>query len=161
MVYSPQMGDLKPPRSRSVTAAAVLIVVTGCFWLVVGGQVLWLVFHHEGRIGSRRELFLASLAVFECITSLGTVIVGFGVLFRRNWGRIFAIALAVGWILFGLWFLEPFLRLPASLAPGRFIALYAFPILAAIAWLALLAGKRVRTEFLPPAVVQIYVNLLD
>jgi hypothetical protein len=34
------------------------------------------------------------------------------------------------------------------------------PILAAIAWLALLARKRVRIEFLPPAIVRIYVNLL-
>jgi hypothetical protein len=35
------------------------------------------------------------------------------------------------------------------------------PLLAAIAWPILLIGKKVRAEFLPPAMVEIYVNLLD
>jgi hypothetical protein len=102
-------------------------------------------------------LIVAASVVLVC-TSAATVIVGFGVLFRRNWARVLAIVLAGPWILFGCWFLKPFLRLPAF--PGELIALYAFPILAAIAWLALLARKRVRIEFLPPAIVRIYVNLL-
>jgi hypothetical protein len=45
--------------------------------------------------------------------------------------------------------------------PVGFIAVCSIPILAAITWLTLLAGKRIRIEFLPPAIVQIYVNLLD
>ncbi len=44
---------------------------------------------------------------------------------------------------------------------GLMLAPYALPFSAAIVWLALLARKNVRTEFLPPAIVQIYVNLLD
>jgi hypothetical protein len=100
------------------------------------------------------------MVVLIC-ASIGTVIAGFGVLFRRNWARNLAIALAVPWILFGWWFLRPLLRLPASLYSRGFVALYALPILAAIVWLALLAGEKVRTEFLPPAIVQIYVNLLN
>jgi hypothetical protein len=33
MIYSPQMYDLKPPRSRSVTIAAALAILTGCLCL--------------------------------------------------------------------------------------------------------------------------------
>lgn len=118
-------------------------------------------FYHDGSPGLRQKLIVASLLVALGCMGISTVVVGFGVLFRRNWGRILAIALAGPWILIGWWFLKPILQLPASLAPGGFIALYTFPILAAIAWLALLASKRVRIEFLPPPIVQIYVNLLD
>lgn len=160
MVYSWQMSELAPPRSRSVTAAAVLVVITGCFWLAHSGPFLWLAFHRGSSSGLLQALIIASLVVLSS-ASIGTVIAGFGVLFRRNWARNLAIALAGPWIVFGWWFLRPLLRLPASLPPRGFIALYALPILAAIVWLALLAGKKVRTEFLPPAVVQIYVNLLN
>lgn len=159
-VYSPVMDELIPPRSRSVTAAAVLVVITGCFWLAHCGPFLWLALHRRSSSGFRQALIVASLIVLIC-ASIGTVIAGFGVLFRRNWARNFAIALAVPWILFGWWFLRPLLRLPASLYSRGFVALYALPILAAIVWLALLAGEKVRTEFLPPAIVQIYVNLLN
>lgn len=155
------MDDLLPPRSRSVTAAAILLVITGCFWLALSGPFLWWELHLAGSPGLRQKLIVASLLVLLGCMSLATVIVGFAVLIRRNWGRILAIALAGPWILFGCWFLKPILWLPASLVPGGIIAVYAFPVLAAIAWLALLAGKGVRPEFLPPAIVQIYVNLLD
>jgi hypothetical protein len=37
----------------------------------------------------------------------------------------------------------------------------ALEVLAPVAWLALLIGKRVRAEFLPRAMVEIYVNLLN
>jgi len=153
------MRDLIPPRSRSVTFAAVLILLTGCFWLALGGSFLWWMFRHGGRPSLRQIPVVAELVVLVCM-SVATVIVGFGVLFRRNWGRIVAIALAGPWVLFGSWFLKPFLRLPASLVPGELIAQYAFLILAAIAWLAFLARKRIRIEFLPPPIVQIYVNSL-
>ena len=160
MVYSPQMSELVPPRSRSVTTAGVLVILTGCIWLALAGSFLWWGFDSAGRPSLRQILILAVLVVLVCM-SAGTVIVGFGILFRRNRGRIIAIALAGPWILFGCWFLKPFLRLPASQVPGEIIALYSFPILAAMAWLAILTRKRVRIEFLPLAVVQIYVNLLD
>jgi hypothetical protein len=160
MVYSPQMSDLRPPRSRSVTAAAVLMVLTGCFWLAIGGVFLWLLFHHEGGTGSRKDLHRALLAILQCAASLATIFVAFGVLFRRNWARISAIALAVFWIPFGLRFLEPFLRIPSSLFPRGLIVPWALPILAGMTWLALLAPKKTRSEFLPPPSVKIYVNLL-
>jgi hypothetical protein len=159
MVYWPQMGDLIPPRSSSVTLAAVLVLLTGCLWFALGGSFLWWVFRH-GRGPSLRQMLIVAASVVLVCTSAATVIVGFGVLFRRNSARILAIVLAGPWILFGCWFLKPFLRLPPSLILGGLIALYALPILAAIAWLALLARKRVRIEFLPPAIVRIYVNLL-
>jgi hypothetical protein len=41
------------------------------------------------------------------------------------------------------------------------IAPFVFPIAAGVTWLALLVRKSVRTEFLPPAIVQIYVNVLN
>jgi hypothetical protein len=156
------MSELAPPRSRSVTAAAVLVIITGCFWLALSGLLLWGDFRLGRNPGIRQKLIVASFSVVLCCTSAATVIVGFGVLFRRNWGRILAIVLAGPWILFGWWILKPLLWLPASMdAPGGIIAVDAFPVVAAIAWLALLAGKRPRKEFLPPVIVQIYVNLLD
>ena len=107
------------------------------------------------------------MAAFVGCMSIGTLIGGFGVFFRRNWGRTLLIILAGTWILFGLWFLHPLLRLPASLIRSGFFVLptllmfAALPALAAIGWLVLLIRKRVRAEFLPPAMVQIYVNLLN
>jgi hypothetical protein len=103
---------------------------------------------------------LAGISVVGCM-SLGTVIGSFGILFRRNWGRILVIILSGPWMLFGWFFLKPLLALPASMRSHVSITPYAFPFAAAIAWLALLGRKKVRTEFLPPAIVQIYVNLLD
>jgi hypothetical protein len=156
------MADLIPPRSRSVTAAAVLVIITGCFWLALSGLLLWGDFHFGGNPGTRQKLIVASFSVALCCMSVATVIVGFGVLSRRNWGRILAIALAVPWIFFGSWILKPLLSLPASMGPPvGIIVVEAFPIVAAVAWLALLAGKKPRKEFLPPVIVQIYVKLLD
>jgi hypothetical protein len=155
------MDDLLPPRSRSVTAAAILVVITGCFWLALSGLFLWWEFHLPGSPGLRQKLIVASVLVVLSCMSLGTVIVGFAVLFRHNWGRVLAIALAGPWILWASWFLKPILWLPASLVPVGIIAVYGLSVLAAIGWLALLVGKRVRSEFLPPAIVQIYVALLD
>src|SRR5271168_4457199 len=107
MVYSPQMADLIPPRSRSVTAAAVLVIITGFFWLALSGLLLWGDFHFGGNPGIRQKLIVASFSVALCCMSVATVIVGFGVLSRRNWGRILAIALAGPWIFFGSWILKP------------------------------------------------------
>lgn len=41
------------------------------------------------------------------------------------------------------------------------MALFAFPIIAGFAILPLLAGEKIRQEMLPPAIVSMYVNLLD
>ena len=154
------MSELLPPRSLSVTTAAVLAIVTGCYWLGVIALSLWGMRLDSTYSGLPKKL-IATWSVLGCM-SVGTVIVGFGLLLRRNWGRIFAILLAGPWILFGWIFLKPFLWLPASLAAdGLFIALNALPIVAGIAWLALLTRKKVRSEFRPPFIVQIYVNLLD
>ena len=64
-----------------------------------------------------------------------------------------------------MWSLYPFVRFPALLARGyldvAFVLTFILPFLAAIAWPLMLIGKKVRAEFLPPAVVEIYVNLLD
>ena len=42
VIYSPQMRDLKPPRSFSVTVAAILAIITGSSWLAfsVGAALL-------------------------------------------------------------------------------------------------------------------------
>jgi hypothetical protein len=135
------------------------MIVTGCFWLAIGGIFLGLLFR-RGKADSWRELLRASVATLECAASIATIIVAFAVLFRRNWARISAIVLALPWTIFGLWFIEPFLRIPASLFPRGLIAPYALAILAAVTWLALLSRKRVRFEFLPPPIVQIFVKLL-
>ena len=105
-------------------------------------------------------LVIVLTAGFLICMGVSTVIAGVGVWKRRNRARIFAIAVAGFWILVGLWFLEPFLRLPASVIRVVNIAPFVLPVVAAIAWLALLIGKRVRAEFLPPALVQIYVKLV-
>jgi len=160
MVYSPQMSELLPPRSLAVTTAAVLAIVTGCYWLGVIGLSLWGMKLDSNYSGLPQKL-IVTWSVLGCM-SVGTVVVGFGLLLRRNWGRIFAILLAGPWVLFGWIFLKPFLWLRTSLvSDGLFIALNALPIVAGIAWLALLTGKRVRSEFRPPPIVQIYVNLLN
>jgi hypothetical protein len=158
------MSRLISPRSSSVTIAGVLALVIGGSWVVLIGGMLsvlrdadapWVVYP-----GLQHKM-LGAVLVLGCV-SVATVIGGFGILFRRNWARILAIALAGAWILLECFFLEPFLSLPASLHIDAFmIAPFAFPLVAAIAWLALLAQRKVRTEFLPPATVRIYVNLLN
>jgi hypothetical protein len=92
--------------------------------------------------------------------SIGTIVVGFGVIYRRNWGRIFSMVIAGLWILFGWWEVTPLLQLPGSDIPAGYMALHSFPIVAAIIWLALFARKGARMEFLPGPIVPIQVNLL-
>jgi hypothetical protein len=161
MVYSAQMRDLAPPRSRSVTVAAFFVLLTGFFWLGSCGLVFWGRNDFAGLHPGAQQKVIVAVSLLGC-ASVGTVIVGFGVLLRRNWAHIFAIVVAGPWILFGWSFLSPLLRLPAPLAAGGLIiTLCALPIGAGVGWLALLVGKKVRTEFLPLAAVEIYVNLLD
>ena len=105
------MNELMPPRPLSVTTAAVLALTTGCYWLGVIGFSLWEM--TPGRVYSQRLIVLSS--VLGCM-SVSTVIVGFGLLFRRNWGRIFAILLAGPWILFRMEFSEAIS--PATCFPG-------------------------------------------
>jgi hypothetical protein len=89
---------------------------------------------------------------------------GFGILFRRNWARVLAIVAAVPLIYSGLSDVYRLVRLPASPFRSHIVVLvvtFVAPLLAAIAWPVLLIGKKVRAEFLPPAMVRIYVNLLN
>ena len=159
------MHDLNPPRSLSVTVAAVLAIITGCFWLLftVG---MFLFGHVEvGRYAVNWQIVMAEMVFVGCM-SVCTLVGGFGVFFRRNWGRSLLITLAGTWVVFGFWSLRPFLWLPASLIRSGFFVLstllmFALPVLAAIGWLLFLIPKKVRAEFLPPAMVQIYVNLLN
>jgi hypothetical protein len=162
VIYSPQMSELTPPRSLRATVAAILAIVTGCYWVAISGSFLVWGFGHLYRHTTfLRMLVIVFTEVFIICMGVATVIAGVGVWKRRNRARVFVIALAGLSILFGLWLLEPFLRLPASVIRAENIAPFVLPVLAAIAWLALLMGKRVRAEFLPPVVVQIYVNLLN
>lgn len=159
MLYSPLMNDLKPANTVSTTFAGVLVVLTGCYWLTFSGLIIWMAFQDREYHGSRYLLALSVMVVVLGL-SVSTVVVGFGVLYRRNWGRIFSVVFAGLWILFGWWELKPLLQLHGSYVPGGYIAINSFPIVAAIIWLALLFRKEVRMEFLPAPVVQIYVSLL-
>ena len=155
------MNELTPPRSVRATVAAIIAIFTGCYWTVISGTFLvWGIGHLYRHITSLRMLVIVLTAGFIICMGVATVIAGVGVWKRRNRARIFAIAVAGFWILVGLWFLEPFLRLPPSVIRVVNIAPFVLPVIAAIAWLALLIGKRVRAEFLPPALVQIYVKLV-
>ena len=160
MVYSAQMGDLKPPRSFSVTLAGILAAITGIFWLALTVFLVWEPFSRRDFSGLRHPRMIALIIIPVCM-SVATVIAGFGVLVRRNSARTFAIALVATWILYGLWFLSPLRLLPPSQIRALRITPLVLPFLPPIAWLLLLVGKRVRSEFLPPAKVQIYVNLLN
>jgi hypothetical protein len=164
MVYSWPMRDLMPPRTFSVTFAAVLAIVTGLFWLAV--SVGMLVDSHLGVHYSGLRLEATGVFLFLSGVGAGALFGGFGILFRRNWGRIFAIAAAVPLIYFGSWFLYPFLRFPGLLVhvyskDAVYILPLFLPFPAAIAWPLMLIGKKVRAEFLPPAMVEICVNLLN
>lgn len=150
-------------RSRSVTTAAVLALLTGCLWMAMTGAMVW-TWGDEARGISTSLLhkILVEMLVVGFM-SVGAVIGSIGIFFQRNWGRILVIILSGPWVLFGWFSVRPLLALPASLRSDVSIEIvtYVFPFAAAIAWLALLVPKKVRTEFLPPPVVQIYVNLLD
>lgn len=155
------MSGLIPPRSRSSIVAAVFVLVTGAYWLLMSGLMLWEAVGQGAEYLGPGHKEAATVTLVLCMSS-ATVIGGFGLLLRRNWARTLAITLAGVWILFGYLFVEPLLSLPASLHPDAFMIVpFALTVVAALAWLALLARKKVRTEFLPPATVQIWVNVLD
>ncbi len=163
MVYSWEMRDLMPARTFSVTFAAVLAIFTGFYWLTASvGIVGWLVPGVQDP-GLRHKAIVTFVSL-GCVCA-GTSVGGFGILFRQNWARVLAIVAAVPLIFLGMWSLYPFVRFPALLARGyldvAFVLTFILPFLAAIAWPLMLIGKKVRAEFLPPAVVEIYVNLLD
>lgn len=165
MVYSRQMRDLMPPRTFSVTFAAVLAILIGFFWLAAGVGLL-IEERRPGVLHSGLRLEGTGAFLLLSCVSAGALIGGFGTLFRRNWARILAIAAAVPLMFFGALFLFPFVRFPALLmyaySKGAFSILLLFlPFPAAIAWPLMLIGRKVRAEFLPPAIVEIYVNLLD
>ncbi len=158
------MRDLMPPRTFPVTLAAVLSIITGFYWLAATVALLLWVNNPDVQYRGLRLKQIAVLAFIGC-GGVGAVIGGFGILFRRNWARILVIISAGPLVFLGLWDLYDLLRLPASLLHSRYIlrpiVLTVLPLLAAIAWLVLLIGKKVRAEFLPPAMVEIYVNLLN
>lgn len=157
------MRDLMPPRTFAVTFAAILATITGFYWLVASvGIVGWLVPGVQD-LGLRHK----AIATFVSLgfVSAGALVGGFGILFRRNWARVLAIVAAAPLILLGMWSLYPFVRFPPLLARryfnAAFVLTFILPFLAAIAWPVLLVRKKVRAEFLPPAMVEIYVNLLN
>jgi hypothetical protein len=158
------MRDLMPPRTFSVTFAAVLSIITGFYWLTATATLLMWV-HDRGVQLHGLRLTQFGMLVFAGCGGAGAVIGGFGILFRRNWARILAIVSAVPLIFLGLWDLYGLLRLRAPVLRSEYIltpvVLTVLPLLAAIAWLVLFIGKKVRAEFLPPAVVAIYVNLMN
>jgi hypothetical protein len=164
MVYSGQMRDLMPPRTVPVTLAAVLAIITGLIGLAATTGLLVLVNGPDVEYRGVRLKQLAMLVLLGC-GSVAAVIGGFGILFRRNWGRILAVSAAGPLIFEGLWDLYGLRGLLPSLVRSDLIArlfpVLVLPLLAAIAWLMLLIGKKVRAEFLPPAMVEIYVNLLN
>ena len=157
------MRDLIPPRTFSVTFAALLSIITGFYWLAASvGIVGWLVPGvQDPGLRQRAIVTFVSLGCVCACTSVG----GFGILFRRNWARILAIVAAVPLIFLGMWSLYPFVRFPALLVRGyfnvAFVLTFILPFLAAIAWPLMLMGKKVRAEFLPPVMVEIYVNLMN
>lgn len=149
------MRRLLSPRPRSVTGAAFLAILTGCYWFFWGagfGE-----YYREADVLGRRGQILAWLVLS---VTLGTAIVvcGFALLFRRNWGRVFALILAALCLLACFSFIGPFFSLPARLWP-LLLTPWTFPIVAAIAWFGLLARQKVRMELLPPAIIKIYVNV--
>jgi hypothetical protein len=164
MVYSRQMHDLMPPRTLFATVAGVLAIFTGLYGLVAYfGVLIW--GHDSGVTFSSLRLWLiVAYVIFGC-ASVSALIGGFGVLFRRNWARILAIVAGGPLIYSGLWDVYAFLRLPTSLIRSSHIMVLVVttvaPLLAAIAWPVFLIGKKTRAEFLPPAMVEIYVNLLN
>jgi hypothetical protein len=164
MVYLPEMHDLMPSRTASVTFAAILAMFTGLYGLVAYFGVLIWGRDTGGAVSSVRLWLTVTYVIFGC-ASIGALIGGIGILFRRNRARVLAIVAAVPLIYSGLWDVYGLVRMPASLIYSTHIVVLAVttvaPLLAAIAWPVLLIGKKIRAEFLPPAMVEIYVNLLN
>lgn len=154
MIYSPEMKGLLSPRPGTVTGAALLAILTGCYWFLFAALVSEV--YRETTLPRGRILvwLVISVALGAAITISGAAL-----LFRRNWGRILAMALAAPCELACLSYIEPLFSAPARLR-SPLLAPWAFPITAAVAWVGLLARQNVRMELLPPAVVKIYVNLL-
>lgn len=149
-----------PPRSRSATIAAFLLVVAGFYWLFLGAAGVSILLNRETYYYlPRLRTMLELLAAFGAL-GMSALIAGLGLLFRRNWARVLAIVVSGPSIVLGWTFLEPFLSLPSKYRMEAIVP-NALPIVAGIAWLALLLGKNVRPSLLPPAQVVIYVNLLD
>lgn len=145
------MSGFLPPRSRSVTAAAVLALLTGCLWLVgtVAMLSVWQILSKRVSVSNPQEIYVfVFVSVVGCL-SLATVIGGFGILVRLNWARILLIIVSGPWLLFG-WFCLRML-LPLPFFRSAHIATYAFAPAAAIVWVALLVGKKARAEFLSGA----------
>jgi hypothetical protein len=158
------MRDLMPVRTHSVTFAAILAIFTGLYGLVAYiGVLVWGRDTGTAYSGLRLRL-IVTFVILGC-ASVGALIGGFGILFRRDWACVLAIVAAVPLIYSGFWDVYGILRLPVSLIRSSPIVLlvvtFVLPRLATIAWLALLIAKKVRAEFLPPAMVEICVNLLN
>jgi hypothetical protein len=158
------MRDLMPDRTHSVTVAAILAIFTGLYGLVAYVGVLVWGRDTEPTYSGLRLKLIITFVILGC-ASISALVGGFGILFRHNWARVLAIVAAVPLICSGLWDLYGFLRLPASLirsSPiGLLVVTFVLPLLVTIAWVGLLIGKKVRAQFLPPAMVKIYVNLMD
>src|SRR5271163_4433379 len=126
MVYSRPMRDLMPPRTFSVTFAALLAIITGIYWVAVSvGVLVWGGGTGTGFPGLRLKASVA-LVVLGC-AGTGALISGRGILFRRNWARILAIAAAGPLIFSGLWDLYVILRLPNLQIRGKDIVSFVLP----------------------------------
>jgi hypothetical protein len=151
------MRELMPPRTFSVTFAAILAIFVGLYGLVAYFGVLMWGRNTGVAFSSLRLRLIVTYVIFGC-ASVSALIGGFGILFRRNWARVLAIVAAVPLIYSALWDVYGLLRLPASLIrSSHFVVLVVTivaPLLAAIAWPVLLIGKTIRAEFLPPAIVE-------
>jgi hypothetical protein len=154
------MNSLASPRPRAVTAAAILAAVMGCYWL--GLTALTLMASREDHFPALRIGAIFQFVVNPLCLGVASWVGALALWFRRNWGRALALVLAVAWIYSGWSYLKPVLRFLAfSRASTLALAIFGFPILAGIAVLPLLASKKIRTELLPPAIVTMYVTLLD
>src|SRR5437764_11813322 len=89
--WSRELIRAEAPSGRP-EAAFVLLLMQSLFWLIAGISAAPFV------LGG--EIHMAGLALVTMLFALGTLMVGLGVLWRRPWARIWAIAIEIA-CLFG------------------------------------------------------------
>jgi hypothetical protein len=68
-------------------AAFVLLLMQSIFWMIAGISAV--------PFGLAGEVHMASLAIVTLLLALGTCLMAIGVIWRRRWARVWAIALEV------------------------------------------------------------------